>query len=120
MCRTSPHAHSCCCAGTIIYTIFLSFFLYHTLTGREHAYYFTQYARDVADVDKFMEIDDVIKYKDWLEYRFLPGMHWNGIDRSTGGTPGILVVGPPRIRAVRAKTVRSASTLANATRWTNC
>lgn len=93
-------------AGTLIYTVFLAFFLYHTLHGRTHAYYFTQYARDVADVDKFMEIDDPIKYRDWLEYRFLPGMHWNGVDRSTGGTPSIIVVGPPRVRAVRAKEVR--------------
>lgn len=91
-----------------MYMIFLSFFLYHTLAGRTHAFYYTQYARDVVDVDKFMLIDDPVKYRDWLEYRFLPGMHWNGIDRSAGGTPGIVLVGPPRVRAVRAKTVRSS------------
>ena len=99
---------SAAAAGTLIYTIFLSFFLYHTLADRKHAYYFTQYARDVVDVEKFMQIDDPIKYRDWLEYRFLPGMHWKSIDRSTGGTPSIVLVGPPRLRAVRAGKVRSA------------
>jgi hypothetical protein len=89
--------------------IFLSFFLYHTLAGRTHAYYFTQYARDVADVDKFMYVDDPVKYRDWLEYRFLPGMHWNSVGRSVGGTPSIILVGPPRIRAIRAKSAFDGS-----------
>lgn len=88
--------------GTIVYAIFLCFFLYQTTADRSHGYYFTQYARDTADVDAFMKIDDAIKYQDWLEYRFFPGMHWNTINRSVGGTASIFVVGPPRIRAVRA------------------
>ena len=89
--------------------IFLGFFLYHTLAGRSHAFYYTQYARDVTDVDKFMQVDDPVKYRDWLEYRFLPGMHWNSVGRSAGGTPSIILVGPPRIRAIRAKSAFEGS-----------
>ena len=90
-------------AGTLVYGIFLGFFLYHTLSSRDQAFYFTQYAREISDVDKFMQIDDAVKYRDWLEYRFLPGMHWNSVNRSVGGTPSVFLVGPPRVRAVRAK-----------------
>ena len=49
----------------MVYVLFLALFMFHTVHGRPHAYHFAQYARDVGDVDDFMEIDDIIDYKDW-------------------------------------------------------
>ena len=89
--------------GTVVYAMFIGLFLVQTLADRNHAYYFTQYARDVVDVAKFMDIDSSVTYVDWLEYRFFPGMHYNSVNRSTGGAASIMLVGPPRIRAIRAR-----------------
>jgi hypothetical protein len=43
--------------------VFLGFFLFFTLEGRSHAYFFAQYARDTCGVDEFMRIDDAINYQ---------------------------------------------------------
>ena len=110
--------------GTLVYLVFIGLFLYLTLEGRSHGYFFTKCAfaavlplqrcspadsrglradaRDVVDVDKFMKIDNSVTYREWLECRFFPGMHWNSVDRPAGGAASIVLVGPPRIRVVRA------------------
>ena len=46
----------------------------HTLRDRGHAFYFTEYARQIGDVDHFMQIDDGLKYQDWLETAFFPNI----------------------------------------------
>lgn len=57
----------------VVYAAFLGTFLYHSVYDRSHAFHFAQYARDVGDVDDFMEIDDLVDYRDWLEHRFSLG-----------------------------------------------
>jgi hypothetical protein len=89
--------------GFIYYLLLLSFFMYHTLGGRDYAFYYTEYAREIGDVEHFMKIDSSLKYQDWLETAFFPNIHYNSVNRSYAGAPGITLIGPPRIRTVRAK-----------------
>ena len=88
--------------GACLYGVLLLLFAYHTLVPRNQAFYFTQYARKIADLDHFMRIDDASKYQDWLESSFFPELYKNSVGRSAGGFAGITLVGPPRIRTVRA------------------
>ena len=43
--------------------VFLGFFLFFTLEGRSHAYFFAQYARDTCGVDECLRIADAINYQ---------------------------------------------------------
>ena len=89
--------------GFIYYFFLLSFFLYYTLGGRDYAFYYTEYAREIADIEHFMKIDSSLKYQDWLETAFIPNLHYNSVNRTYAGAPGIVLIGPPRVRALRAK-----------------
>ena len=84
------------------YAAFLICFLFFTTAARTDSYYFGQYVRESAGVQEFMKIKGGLEYRDWLEYHFLPGMHYNSYNRSYNGAAGIFLVGPPRLRAVRS------------------
>jgi hypothetical protein len=61
--------------GFFVYCVFLAFFLFTSLAGRDQdTYRLCQFTRDLAGVDQFMTIDNGMKYSEWLEYHFFYGL----------------------------------------------
>lgn len=65
-----------------------------------------KFARDSVGVDDFLEIDNTVKYGEWLEYHFFYGLGNISYraDSVTNGT--IVMVGPPRVRQVSVQCAR--------------